>query len=54
VIATRSYVIDLPDPERAALLDEVRDLARTHPGLAGRESFEVPYVTEAVRSHRHE
>jgi ubiquinone/menaquinone biosynthesis C-methylase UbiE len=54
VIATRSYVIDLPDPERAALLDEVRDLARTHPDLAGRESFEVPYVTEAVRSHRHE
>jgi ubiquinone/menaquinone biosynthesis C-methylase UbiE len=52
VVATRSYVIDLPAAERTALLDEVRHLARTHPDLAGRETFELPYVTVALRSRR--
>lgn len=52
VIATRAYVIDLPGPQRAALLDEVRDLGRNHPDLAGRPRFELPYVTVAVRSRR--
>jgi SAM-dependent methyltransferase len=52
MIATRSYVIDLPAPERTALLDDVRRLARTHPDLAGQETFELPYVTVAVCSRR--
>lgn len=52
VVATRAYVIDLPEPARAALLDEVRDLGRNHPDLAGRERFEMPYLTVAVRSRR--
>lgn len=52
VVASRSYVIDRPDDERARLLDEVRHLARNHPDLAGRETFEVPYLTVAVRSFR--
>lgn len=52
VVATRSYVIALPAAERTALLDEVRQLARTHPDLAGQERFELPYVTVAVRSRR--
>ncbi len=52
MVASRSYVIDLPDDERARLLDEVRHLARNHPDLAGRETFEVPYLTVAVRSFR--
>lgn len=52
VIATRSYVIALPESERTALLDEVRRLARTHPDLAGQETFELPYFTVAVRSRR--
>ena len=52
VVASRSYVIDLPSNERAALLDAVRDLARTHPDLAGRDTFELPYLTVAIRSFR--
>jgi len=52
VVATRSYVIDLPPPARAALLDEVRNLGRNHPDLEGRARFEMPYRTVAVRSRR--
>lgn len=52
LVGTRSYVIALPDGERAALLGEVRALTRTHPDLAGREIFEMPYRTVAVRSFR--
>jgi ubiquinone/menaquinone biosynthesis C-methylase UbiE len=52
VIATRSYVIDMDDAERAELMAAVRDLARTHADLAGRETFEMPYLTVAVRSFR--
>lgn len=52
VVATRAYVIDMPKPARVALLDEVRDLARSHPDLVGRARFEMPYVTVAIRSRR--
>ena len=50
LVASRSYVILLPDGERAALLDEVRHLAATHPDLAGRDVYELPYVTECARA----
>jgi SAM-dependent methyltransferase len=52
VVATRAYVIDMPPAARTALLDEVRDLARNHPDLAGWARFELPYMTVAVRSRR--
>jgi ubiquinone/menaquinone biosynthesis C-methylase UbiE len=52
VVASRSYVIDLPDTERVALLNEVRELAHTHPDLVGLGTFDLPYVTIAVRSRR--
>jgi SAM-dependent methyltransferase len=45
-VASVSYVAALPDPARARVLDEVRDLTRTHPDLAGRDRFHLPYVTE--------
>jgi SAM-dependent methyltransferase len=44
-----SVVGALPDGERAVVLDRVRDLARTHPDLAGRSSFGFPYVTRVYR-----
>jgi len=50
LVASRSYVITLPDAPRAALLEEVRDLLETHPDLAGRDSLEMPYVTRAFRA----
>jgi SAM-dependent methyltransferase len=50
LVASRSYVIMLPRDERTAVLDEVRDLVATHPDLAGRESFALPYVTQCARA----
>ena len=50
LVASRSYVILLGDQERAELLDRVRDLTATHPDLAGRDTFALPYVTHCVRA----
>jgi SAM-dependent methyltransferase len=48
--ASRSYVITLDENARRALLQRVRELTQTHPDLAGRASFTLPYVTECVRA----
>jgi SAM-dependent methyltransferase len=52
LVGSRSYVITMPPDERAALLARVDALARTHPDLAGRSSFTVPYRTRAFRARR--
>lgn len=39
----------LDEPERAIVLDRVRNLARTHSDLAGRAWFGFPYVTQVSR-----
>ena len=49
--ASRSYVIDMAEADRSALMARIRELARTHPDLAGRDTFEVPYST-VVHAHR--
>jgi SAM-dependent methyltransferase len=43
--ASVSVVGALPADRRAGVLDRVRQLARTHPDLAGRAWFGFPYVT---------
>jgi SAM-dependent methyltransferase len=50
LVASRSYLIVLPAHERAEVLAEVRRLATTHPELAGRASFEIPYLTRCYRA----
>jgi SAM-dependent methyltransferase len=45
-MASVSFIAALDDETRARVLDELRDLARTHPELAGRAEFAHPYVTE--------
>ena len=40
-----SVVGSLPADRKAEVLDRIRNLARTHPDLAGRDSFPFPYVT---------
>jgi ubiquinone/menaquinone biosynthesis C-methylase UbiE len=50
--ASRSYVIDLGEDERADLLDTIRAFGRSHPDLAGRESFAMPYRSVARRQLR--
>jgi SAM-dependent methyltransferase len=50
LLASRSYVIVAPEPERKDFFAAVRELAETHPELAGRESFEMPYMTRCFRA----
>lgn len=52
LMATRSRVQVLSEPERRELLAQVNDLTRTHPGLAGRPVVDVPYVTSCFRAVR--
>jgi SAM-dependent methyltransferase len=42
-VASVSHVAVLPEAERAAVLDEVRDLLATHPETQGRSELAVPY-----------
>ena len=50
LVASRSYVITLPEAERAAILREVRDLIATHPSLAGSDMVSLPYITACFRA----
>ncbi len=45
LVATRSYVLSSSDQAREAILDRVREFATTHPDLAGRDRFELAYLT---------
>jgi ubiquinone/menaquinone biosynthesis C-methylase UbiE len=47
-----SVVGALPPAERARVLDRVRNLARTHPDLAGRPTFGFPYTTRIYHCRR--
>jgi SAM-dependent methyltransferase len=44
--ASTSFVANAAPDARARVLDRVRELVATHPDLAGRPTFELPYVTE--------
>ncbi|MGH3122919.1 MAG: class I SAM-dependent methyltransferase [Streptosporangiaceae bacterium] len=48
--ASRSYVITMPDRERAAALAGVAHLADTRLGVAGAGELVLPYVTECYRA----
>ncbi len=50
LVASRSYVAILPEVERAELLSDVRWLCRDHPQLHGRDTFGLPYRTQAFRA----
>ncbi len=50
--ASTSHVATRPEAERAALLEGVAELGRTHPDLHGRPAFAMPYRTIALRFSR--
>ncbi len=50
LLGSRSYVITLPDAERAALLAKVRRFLATDPRTAGQSDVSVPYVTRCSRA----
>ncbi|MER7755314.1 methyltransferase domain-containing protein [Kitasatospora sp. NPDC097643] len=52
LVASRSYVIALPEAERARLLADVEELLATHPDLAGRDGIAMPYLTRCTRVRR--
>ncbi|MEU8513492.1 class I SAM-dependent methyltransferase [Kitasatospora sp. NPDC048722] len=49
MVASRSYVITLPEAERTRLLADVEHLLDTHPDVAGREAIAMPYLTRCTR-----
>lgn len=49
LVASRSYVITATPQVRADVLRQVSELLDTHPDLAGRTSWAMPYRTEAFR-----
>jgi SAM-dependent methyltransferase len=52
LVRSRSYYLTASTARRAELDASVRDLVSTHPDLAGRSEFELPYVTAAYRAER--
>jgi SAM-dependent methyltransferase len=48
--ASRSGTIIAPAGERERMFGAIRELAATHPDLAGRDTFELPYVTYCTRA----
>ncbi|WP_380158763.1 class I SAM-dependent methyltransferase [Kineococcus sp. R86509] len=49
LVASRSYVIVLPEDERRDLLAAVADVLDEHPDLRGRDEVRVPYLTHCTR-----
>ena len=50
MMTTRSYYLTAPAPRRRAFEAELRELVETHPDLAGRDRFPLPYRTEVYRA----
>lgn len=50
MVASRSYLVLADDDRRRQVLDDVRRLVATHPDLAGRSTFELPYVVRCFRA----
>lgn len=52
LMRSRSYYITATPQRQAELDGQVRKLAHTHPDLAGRAEFPLPYITRVLRSTR--
>jgi SAM-dependent methyltransferase len=52
MLRTRSYYLTARGERQLAFEAAVRNLAATHPSLAGRETFELPYRTVGYRARR--
>jgi hypothetical protein len=50
LVASRSYIITMPQDQRAAVLARVQRLLDTHSGLAGAAEISMPYVTRCSRA----
>jgi SAM-dependent methyltransferase len=52
LLRSRSYFLTATDARRTELEAQVRQLAQTHPELAGRHEFPLPYETRVFRAVR--
>ncbi|MEU6074995.1 class I SAM-dependent methyltransferase [Micromonospora sp. NPDC047074] len=52
MVRTRSYYLTADPEQRRGVDRELRELLDTHPDLAGRERFELPYRTLVCRGRR--
>jgi SAM-dependent methyltransferase len=50
MISTRSYFLTAPPERQAEIVAGMRELVATHPDLAGKESFAVPYRVIVFRA----
>ena len=50
LITSRSYVLTATEAHRSVVSGALDRLLDSHPGLAGRERFSLPYVTDAYRA----
>ncbi|MDQ1709275.1 MAG: hypothetical protein QOG49_660 [Frankiaceae bacterium] len=50
MVASRSYLAVAADAKRRQVLSDVRRLAANHPDLAGRSTFDLPYVVDCYRA----
>ncbi len=50
LVASRSDAIVMAPDQRDALAERVRQLVATHPSLAGKTTFEMPYIAQTFRS----
>jgi SAM-dependent methyltransferase len=52
LVRSRSYYLTSPAQRRAMIEAQIRELTATHPDLAGRTEFTMPYVTVVLRARR--
>ena len=52
LLQSRSYYLTAAPARQASLVDEVVELTHTHPDLAGRDEFELSYLTSVYRAVR--
>ncbi len=52
LVRSRSYYLTSSPADRAAMDARIRKLTGTHPDLAGRKSFPLPYLTTVYRAYR--
>ena len=50
LVSSRSYLVVAAEDQRRRVLAEVRSMAKSHPDLAGRETFELPYFVDCFRA----
>jgi len=53
LVRTRSYYLTADPARRRRLERDLRELTADHPDLAGRDTFDLPYLTMVYRARRH-